>query len=74
MENPIYHFSMAEKGAGNSGGVLSAAYRHAAKMKNERTGITKDYSGKQNELVYSEVAIPKDAPDWVKGRYFCICR
>lgn len=64
----VYHFTLNQKGAGGSGAVLAAAYRHAAKMTNERTGITKSYRGK-DEVVHTEIALPKDAPAWARDRY-----
>jgi Ti-type conjugative transfer relaxase TraA len=63
-----YHFSMSQKGAGNSGAVIAAAYRHGAKMKNELTGVTKDYSDK-DEVVHTEISLPEDAPDWAKQEF-----
>ena len=63
-----YFFNMSQKGAGNSGAVIAAAYRHGAKMKNELTGVTKDYSDK-DEVVHTEISLPDDAPDWAKQEF-----
>ena len=38
-------------------------------MTDERTGMTRDYSGKKAELVHAEISLPEDAPDWAVNRY-----
>ncbi|WP_337270734.1 Ti-type conjugative transfer relaxase TraA [Oryzifoliimicrobium ureilyticus] len=63
---PVPHFSVSivTRGSGRSA-VLSAAYRHCAKMEFEREARTIDYSRKQG-LLHEEFVIPQDAPEWLK--------
>ena len=49
--------------------VAAAAYRHATQMTMSGQDRTKNYSGKQNELVHSEVAVPADAAAWVQEAF-----
>ena len=60
----IAHFSVSivSRGEGRSA-VLSAAYRHCAKMDYEREARTIDYTRKQG-LLHEEFALPAGAPDW----------
>ncbi|GLS35278.1 conjugal transfer protein TraA [Mesorhizobium tianshanense] len=62
----IAHFSVSivSRGDGRSA-VLSAAYRHCAKMDYEREARTIDYSRKQG-LVHEEFLLPADAPPWAR--------
>ncbi|WHO77312.1 Ti-type conjugative transfer relaxase TraA [Rhizobium sp. BT03] len=62
----IAHFSVSivSRGEGRSS-VLSAAYRHCAKMDYEREARTIDYTRKQG-LLHEEFALPADAPDWAR--------
>ncbi|WP_426137328.1 Ti-type conjugative transfer relaxase TraA [Phyllobacterium sp. SL163] len=62
----IAHFSVSivSRGEGRSA-VLSAAYRHCAKMDYEREARTIDYTRKQG-LLHEEFALPAGAPDWAK--------
>lgn len=62
----IAHFSasIVSRGAGRSA-VLSAAYRHCAKMEYEREARTIDYTRKQG-LLHEEFALPADAPKWAR--------
>ncbi|RWH90151.1 MAG: Ti-type conjugative transfer relaxase TraA [Mesorhizobium sp.] len=62
----IAHFSVSivSRGDGRSA-VLSAAYRHCAKMDYEREARTIDYSRKQG-LVHEEFLLPADAPQWAR--------
>ncbi|MBB4000120.1 Ti-type conjugative transfer relaxase TraA [Aureimonas pseudogalii] len=64
----IYSFrqSAVTGGSGRSA-VAAAAYRHAVVMTCELTGIINDFSGKQGG-VHSELAIPSDAPDWIRQK------
>ena len=48
--------------------VSAAAYRHATVMKGSG-GKTKDYSKKIAELVYSEIGLPANAPDWARKKF-----
>ena len=63
----IAHFSasIVSRGDGRSV-VLSAAYRHCAKMEYEREARTIDYARKQG-LVHEEFVLPTDAPNWVRS-------
>ncbi|RWK47796.1 MAG: Ti-type conjugative transfer relaxase TraA [Mesorhizobium sp.] len=62
----IAHFSVSivSRGDGRSA-VLSAAYRHCARMDYEREARTIDYSRKQG-LVHEEFLLPADAPQWAR--------
>ncbi|MDN5929013.1 MAG: Ti-type conjugative transfer relaxase TraA [Hyphomicrobiales bacterium] len=64
---PVPHFSVGivSRGEGRSA-VLSAAYRHCAKMEYDREARTIDYSRKEG-LLYEEFAIPSDAPQWLRA-------
>lgn len=61
----VPHFSVAilARGAGRSA-VLSAAYRHCARMTFEREDRSVDYSRKPG-LLHEEFTIPADAPAWL---------
>lgn len=63
----ITHFSVSivARGCGRSA-VLSAAYRHCAKMEYDREARTIDYTRKQG-LLHEEFVIPADAPDWLRS-------
>lgn len=63
----ITHFTpqIISRGEGRSA-VAAAAYRHCARMENEREGRVADFTNKTG-LAHSEFASPDDAPDWVKG-------
>ncbi|NSZ66878.1 MULTISPECIES: Ti-type conjugative transfer relaxase TraA [Rhizobium/Agrobacterium group] len=62
----IAHFSasIVSHGGGRSV-VLSAAYRHCAKMEYEREARTIDYTRKQG-LLHEEFVLPADAPKWAR--------
>ncbi|UWU19568.1 Ti-type conjugative transfer relaxase TraA (plasmid) [Rhizobium sullae] len=62
----IAHFSVSivSRGDGRSA-VLSAAYRHCAKMEFEREARTIDYTRKEG-LLHEEFLLPADAPDWAR--------
>lgn len=62
----IAHFSVSivSRGDGRSA-VLSAAYRHCAKMDYEREARAVDYSRKQG-LLHEEFLLPPDAPQWAR--------
>ena len=62
----IAHFSVSivSRGDGRSA-VLSAAYRHCAKMEYEREARTIDYTRKQG-LLHEEFVLPVDAPKWAR--------
>jgi Ti-type conjugative transfer relaxase TraA len=63
----IAHFSasIVSRGSGRSV-VLSAAYRHCAKMDYEREARTIDYTRKQG-LVHEAFVLPADAPQWARA-------
>ncbi|TJW00042.1 MAG: Ti-type conjugative transfer relaxase TraA [Mesorhizobium sp.] len=65
MAVPHFSVSIVARGSGRSA-VLSAAYRHCAKMEYEREARTIDYTRKQG-LLHEEFVIPADAPDWLRA-------
>ncbi len=64
----IYHLNAKaiSRGKGKSA-TAAAAYRAAEKIKDERTGLTFDYSRKQG-VYATEIIAPDNAPDWVRSR------
>ena len=65
MAVPHFSVSVVARGSGRSA-VLSAAYRHCAKMDYEREARTIDYTRKQG-LLHEEFVIPTDAPAWLRS-------
>ncbi|MBW0367890.1 Ti-type conjugative transfer relaxase TraA [Ensifer adhaerens] len=65
MAVPHFSVSVVARGSGRSA-VMSAAYRHCAKMDYEREARTIDYRAKQG-LLHEEFAIPADAPAWLRS-------
>ncbi len=65
MAVPHFSVSIVARGSGRSA-VLSAAYRHCARMEYEREARTIDYTRKQG-LLHEEFVIPADAPDWLRA-------
>jgi Ti-type conjugative transfer relaxase TraA len=65
MAVPHFSVSIVARGKGASV-VLSAAYRHCARMDYEREARTIDYTRKQG-LLHEEFVIPTDAPDWLRS-------
>jgi Ti-type conjugative transfer relaxase TraA len=61
---PHFSVSVVARGSGRSA-LLSAAYRHCARMEFEREARTIDYRAKQG-LLYEEFVIPTDAPEWLR--------
>ena len=62
----ITHFTPQLIGRGNGrSAVLSAAYRHCAKMDYEAEARTVAYSAKRN-LAHEEFLLPADAPAWAR--------
>ncbi len=49
--------------------VASSGYRHGAKMTNDLNGTTRSYEGKRDEVVFEEIVLPEDAPQWAVDRY-----
>ncbi len=62
---PHFSVSVVARGSGRSA-VLSAAYRHCAKMEYEREARTIDYTRKQG-LLHEEFVIAADAPEMAAG-------
>ncbi len=62
---PHFSVSVVARGSGRSA-VLSAAYRHCAKMDYEREARTIDYTRKRG-LLHEEFVIPADAPKWLRA-------
>jgi hypothetical protein len=64
----IYHLNakVISRGKGQSA-TAAAAYRAAEKIKDERTGLTFDYSRKIG-VYATEIIAPDNAPDWVSSR------
>jgi Ti-type conjugative transfer relaxase TraA len=63
----IFHFSVKViSRADGRNAVSAAAYRHGAKMVDERTGQTFDYS-KKSDVAHTEISVPNDAPEWAKA-------
>ncbi|WP_027584510.1 MobA/MobL family protein [Bradyrhizobium sp. Ai1a-2] len=62
----ITHFTpqLISRGSGRSA-VLSAAYRHCARMEHQAEGRTVDYSAKRG-LRHEEFLLPPDAPQWAR--------
>lgn len=65
MAVPHFSVSIVARGSGRSA-VLSAAYRHCAKMDFEHEARTIDYTRKQG-LLHEEFVIPKNAPEWLRA-------
>ncbi|MCW0001794.1 Ti-type conjugative transfer relaxase TraA [Pararhizobium sp. YC-54] len=65
MAVPHFSVSVVARGSGRSA-VLSAAYRHCARMDYEREARVIDYTRKQG-LLHEEFVIPADAPDWLRA-------
>lgn len=61
---PHFSVSIVARGSGRSA-VLSAAYRHCAKMDYEREARAIDYTRKQG-LLHEEFVVPADAPEWLR--------
>jgi Ti-type conjugative transfer relaxase TraA len=63
----ITHFTpqLISRGEGRSA-VAAAAYRHCARMENEREGRVADFSRKPG-MVHDEFVLPADAPDWARA-------
>ncbi len=65
MAVPHFSVNVVARGSGRSA-VLSAAYRHCAKMEYEREARTIDYTRKQG-LLHEAFVIPADAPQWLRA-------
>lgn len=64
----IYHFSaqVISRSQGRSS-VSAAAYRAGEKIADERTGDIHNFS-KKNDVIASEILLPKNAPEWMLDR------
>ncbi|MCP3477792.1 Ti-type conjugative transfer relaxase TraA (plasmid) [Bradyrhizobium sp. CCGUVB1N3] len=63
----ITHFTVQIIGrAGGRSAVLSAAYRHCARMEHEAEARVVDYSNKRG-LAHEEFLLPPDAPAWARA-------
>ncbi|MQV70610.1 Ti-type conjugative transfer relaxase TraA [Sinorhizobium medicae] len=65
MAVPHFSVSLITRGSGRSA-VLSAAYRHCAKMAYQREARTIDYTRKTG-LLHEEFVIPDNAPEWLQS-------
>lgn len=65
MTVPHFSVTILARGAGRSA-VMSAAYRHCARMEFEREARTIDYTRKHG-LLHEEFLIPEDAPEWLRS-------
>ncbi|MBU0832336.1 MAG: Ti-type conjugative transfer relaxase TraA [Alphaproteobacteria bacterium] len=65
MAVPHFSVGIVARGSGRSA-VLSAAYRHCARMEFEREARVVDYRAKRG-LLHEEFVIPADAPDWLSS-------
>lgn len=64
MANFHSHIKVISRGAGRNA-IAAAAYRRAAKMKDNEEDKMHNYT-KKGEVVFSDICIPEDSPDWVK--------
>ena len=65
----IYHCSVKIVSRGRGQSVLAkAAYNAREKIVDERTGLTRDYSRKAEQVLFSGMFAPKEAPDWAGDR------
>ena len=65
----IYHSHMSYTSRSGGGSACShAAYISGGIVKDERTGMTWDYSKKAHDVLYSEIIAHEDAPSWVYDR------
>jgi len=60
------HVGTVSRRTGRSS-VAAAAYRAGEKIRNERDGITHDYTRKSG-VVYSEIMLPENAPEEFQNR------
>lgn len=65
MAVPHFSVSIVSRGGGRSA-VLSAAYRHCAKMEYDREARSVDYTRKQG-LLHEAFVVPPDAPQWLRS-------
>ncbi|MBW8302269.1 MAG: Ti-type conjugative transfer relaxase TraA [Hydrogenophaga sp.] len=65
MAVPHFSVGIVARGSGRSA-VMSAAYRHCARMDYGREGRTVDYRAKQG-LAHEEFALPANVPQWLRA-------
>ncbi|MBB3933716.1 Ti-type conjugative transfer relaxase TraA [Kaistia hirudinis] len=65
MAIPHFSVSIVSRGNGRSA-VLSAAYRHCARMDYDREARIVDYTAKQG-LLHEEFVLPAGAPPWLRA-------
>jgi len=64
----IFHLSVKAVGrATGRSATAAAAYRFAARINDERTGVVHDYTHKAG-VVHRELVLPDDAPAWARER------
>ena len=64
----IYHYSVSSIGrSSGKSATAAAAYRAGEKIKDERTGLTFDYTRKTG-VDYTEILAPSFAPEWASER------
>jgi len=62
----IYHSHMSYTSRSGGGSACShAAYISGSIVKDERTGLSWDYSKKAHDVLYSEILAPENSPNWV---------
>jgi len=47
--------------------VAKAAYRSGQALRDERAELTFNYRSRTQEVAYSEILVPENAPEWLKG-------
>lgn len=63
----ITHFTLQIISRGNGrSAVAAAAYRHSARMENQREDRQVDFTNKPG-MVHDEFALPENAPEWAKA-------
>lgn len=65
----IYHSHLSYTSRSGGGSACShVAYISGSIVKDERTGMTWDYSKKSHDVLYSEIIAPESSPEWVYDR------
>ena len=65
---PCPHFSVSINTGPKSSAVASAAYNSASVLFSEREQVNKRYTYKSDEVFFSEVILPSNAPEEFKDR------
>jgi hypothetical protein len=66
MEVIHHHIKIVKRSQGRSA-VAASAYRAGVKLRNERDGVTHDYS-RRSGVVYADILLPENAPDSFHNR------